>query len=152
VRVALRSCYESGSPAGAAVRVAPEAGEVDDVQRGDVVRLPTQVVLPEPLPPEAEPVHVLVVVAERRVAVRRALRAGHPACFQSVAHRAALAMRKAVCSMRPLRSLAAGSQSSACLPYRSAHAIVIHLLQQCHRVRTRPAWRVKLESRHRAFE
>ncbi len=51
----------------------PEACEVDDVQRRDVVRLPSQVVLPEPLPPEPEAVHVLVVVAERRVTVRCAL-------------------------------------------------------------------------------
>ena len=65
---------ESGSWAGAALRVVPEAGKVDDVQRRYVVRLPAQVVLPEALPPEPEPVHVLVVVAERRVAVRRALR------------------------------------------------------------------------------
>ena len=52
----------------------PEAGEIDDVEGGDVVGAAAQVLLPEALLPEAEPVHVLVVVAEWRVCQRRPLR------------------------------------------------------------------------------
>ena len=53
----------------------PKAREIDDVEGGDVVGVAAQVVLPEALLPEAEPIHVLVVVAERRVCQRRTLRA-----------------------------------------------------------------------------
>jgi hypothetical protein len=53
----------------------PEAGKIDDVEGGDVVGAAAQVVLPEALLPEAEPIHVLIVVAEWRVCQRRPLRA-----------------------------------------------------------------------------
>ena len=52
---------------------APETRQVDDVERGDVVGAPLEVVLPEALLPEAEAVHLAAGLAERRVPVRRAL-------------------------------------------------------------------------------
>ena len=55
------------------MRGAPEASQVHHVQRRDVVGAAAQVVFPEALLPEAEAVHVLVVVAEGRVRERRPL-------------------------------------------------------------------------------
>ena len=52
----------------------PEPLQVDDVERRDVVGLALQVLPPEALGPEPEPVHVAVGVAEGGVAVGRALR------------------------------------------------------------------------------
>ncbi len=52
---------------------APEARQINHIQRRDVVGAATQVLLPEALLPEAEAVHVLVVVAEGRVCERRPL-------------------------------------------------------------------------------
>lgn len=52
----------------------PESNKVDDIKRGDVIRAASQVVLPEALPPEAEAVHLLVVVTEGGIAVWRSLR------------------------------------------------------------------------------
>ena len=53
----------------------PEARQVHHVQGGDVVRPACQVVLPEALLPEAEPVHGPVVVAEGGVGQGPALQA-----------------------------------------------------------------------------
>mmetsp|Transcript_39866 Transcript_39866/g.94693 ORF Transcript_39866/g.94693 Transcript_39866/m.94693 type:complete len:313 (+) Transcript_39866:47-985(+) len=51
----------------------PETLEVDHIQGTDVVRLPAKMGLPEAALPETVPVHVFVVVAERRVRVRGAV-------------------------------------------------------------------------------
>lgn len=56
--------------------ISPEAGEVNDVECRDVVGLSPQVLLPKALPPEAEAVHLLVVVAEWSVGIRRPLLRG----------------------------------------------------------------------------
>jgi hypothetical protein len=48
--------------------------KVNDVEGGDVVGSPVEVLLPVPAVPEPKAVHLLPVAAKRRVAVRRALK------------------------------------------------------------------------------
>lgn len=60
------------SPQTIAGRDAPEALEIDNVQRRYVVAPPLQVVAPVALLPEAEAVHLRTALTERSVAVRRA--------------------------------------------------------------------------------
>ena len=64
----------------------PEALQVHHVQRRDVVRPPTQITCPVALLPEPEALHVLGVVAHRRVAVRRAVQVHVHQLLQVVAH------------------------------------------------------------------
>ena len=65
--------HKQPAPVVVARALPPEAREVDHVERRDVVGLSSEVRLPEAALPEAELVHVAVVVAEGRVRERVAL-------------------------------------------------------------------------------
>ena len=91
----------------------PEAVQVDDVQRRDVVRPATQKAAPVALLPEAEAVHVLAVVAHRGVAIGRWVSRPHvPPCksISTSSYRSARTIWSA--STKMTRSRSSGKSTS----------------------------------------